>query len=195
MNYYDIILEKCILRGEFVMVELIIIVLLIWLLVVVIKKQVKASKLRKDVLEEYVNEKGIAITRRIDLSTLEGKRVFFIDDKNKKIHDLRIRPDKENPVVDYDYEYSDIVKCEVIKDELTADNYNDLVRHDDCEEEEEVRRFGFRITVNSVSSPYIEILTIRGKSHLYKSEISKVTDWVNVINIAANQGKKLAENR
>ncbi|MDS0524204.1 hypothetical protein NNC19_00850 [Clostridium sp. SHJSY1] len=180
------------------MIDLIALVILgfcAWILIKKIKRSFNAEKIGKDVVQEYINEKGITITKRLDLSISDGKRIFFIDDKNKRIHDLRISPDDANPVRDFTYEYSDIVKCEVIKDEFTADNYNDLVRHDDCEEEEEVHKFGFRITVDNISSPYIEILTTKSRSKLYRGEISKVTDWVNVINIAIKQGEKLAENR
>lgn len=176
------------------LIMLAILVFCIWVLVQKAKRYFSAQKIGKDVVQEYINEKGITITKRLDVSFNGGKRIFFIDDKNKRIHDLRISPDDANPVRDFTYEYSDIIKCEVIKDELTADNYNDLVRYEDTEEKG-VRKFGFRITVNSISSPYIDIITDKGKAELYKSDIAEVTDWVNVINIAIQQGKKLAENR
>lgn len=148
----------------------------------------------KDVKTSFLNklkENNINISQELFLSE-KLYQMLVIDDVNKKlVYISRIK--KDSGVIQLQsYDYTDVLKCDLvhITRNETIDSLGSI--RDRRVTKEYITKQGFRITLNDLSNPTIEMIYIddhRGSTIHY---LTAVQEWIARINIIIKQGNEKA---
>lgn len=162
----------------------------------------KSIKQSKDTEAEFNNEldkNNIIATQKLFLN-LNKKlyQMLVIDDVNKKLVYLTKTKNKKQPNLEpiniQSFKYSDVLKCELI----SVSNYETKEANTLFSERKETRNIyykqGFRIILNDLSNPFIEIIYDDSIIATSVSYMQDIEEWMSKIDIVINKGKELKVN-
>jgi len=162
---------------------------------IVLSRAKKKSRKESNVIfDEYINKNGLAVTKFIDIPDYDGSSKFVVDDVNKKIHYMSVKKDNPSNIIHRQFEYNDVIKCELVKDskiKLVEDKFSIF---DNINQKEYIKKFGLRITFNDISFPFLDIyfinsvtgMTLTGLGNI----VNTVNEWIAIMNIVIENGKR-----
>lgn len=168
--------------------------LLIFIFIIFLIKSFRNSKgkVRKNaqLFLAKAKENNINISKNLYLPYDVYPKTIIIDDVNKKVHYLR-KPNKKSDNIDLSsYNYSDILKCELINNSHyeTVDSLatirNRRISH------EYVQRQGFVITVKDIVNPTIEMNYVLDKKGIKCSFLKQIQEWISTFEIIIHENSK-----
>ncbi|MGU8237745.1 hypothetical protein ACV3T9_10895 [Clostridium perfringens] len=168
--------------------------LLIFIFIFFLIKSFRKSKgkIQKDaqLFLTKANNNDINISKHLYLPYDIYPKMIIIDDIKKKVHYLYKPNKKSNDINLSSYNYSDILKCELINNSHyeTVDSLSTIrnrrISH------EYVQKQGFVITVKDIINPNIEMNYIIDKKGVKCSFHKQIKEWISTFEIIIDQNLK-----
>lgn len=152
----------------------------------------KAYKNTEIELTEKLRENNIVATHRLYLATNpEFYQMLIIDDTNKRLTYLtKDKVGSNTGHIDIQYfKYSDVLKCELINHTRTesVEVYGSI--RDRKKNEIFNIKQGFRISLNDLSNPLIEMIFLNERRGTKISYMDNIEEWIAKIDIVIAKGK------
>lgn len=160
------------------------------------KMDKKREALKKNIENEFYEElkkNNINITQKLYLTNHKNLiDMLVIDDINKKLVYLsRTKKGTDSKKIKFQsFEYSDVIGCELINITKTETTEDIASIRDRRRTHTIVYRQGFRIVLNDLSNPSIEMIYIDDSLGSRVSCLTNIEEWMSKINIVIYQGKQ-----
>lgn len=144
-------------------------------------------------IQNFILENNFTVTKSINIPGYGDSGYFFIDDNKKCMNYLTWKNSDWSNLSHRTFNYKDVLKCELIKDEKIVLAKGILDFSDESNKEEYVKKLGFRITLNDLSFPNIDILLLNSTEGTQLINlgltVNLVAQWLVAMNIIIEKGK------